>query len=99
MLTPENLSRVAYLTQWLASQPHVTGVVSLASPPAAPGGPVINQQQLLAPYTTGAYKQYPALAQFVSSTTIGGMTHISVTRNTKLDSDEGNALNDRLRPD
>ena len=97
MLTPENLSRVAHLTQWLASQPHVTGVVSLTSPPAAPGGPVINQQQLLALYTTGAYKQYPALAQFVSSTTIGGMTHISVTGNTKLDSDAGKALIDRLR--
>jgi len=98
MLTSENLSRVAHLTQWLASQPHVTGVVSLTSPPAVPGGPVINQQQLLALYTTGAYnKQYPALAQFVSSTTIGGMTHISVTGNTKLDSDAGKALIDRLR--
>jgi RND superfamily putative drug exporter len=97
MLTPENLSRVAHLTQWLASQPHVTGLVSLTSPPAAPGEPVINQQQLLALYTTGAYKQYPALAQFVSSTTIGGMTHISVTGNTKLDSDAGKALIDRLR--
>src|SRR5258708_6671715 len=44
MLTPENLSRVAYLTQWLASQPHVTGVVSLNSPPAAPGGAGIKQE-------------------------------------------------------
>src|SRR5260370_20447845 len=70
MLTPENLSRVAHLTQWLASQPHVTGVVSLTSPPPAPRGPVINQQQVFALYITGTHKQYPGLAQVVSPTHI-----------------------------
>src|SRR5258708_29521158 len=42
MLTPENLSRVAHLTQWLACQTHRTGVGRPTSAPAATGGPVIN---------------------------------------------------------
>jgi RND superfamily putative drug exporter len=97
MLSAENLNRVARLNEWLASQSHVTGVVSLTSPPAMPGGPTVSQQELFTLYTSGAYKQIPALAQFVSSTTVGGMTLISVSADTKLDSDAGKALIDHLR--
>jgi RND superfamily putative drug exporter len=97
MLSAENLNRVDRLTQWLASQSHVTGVVSLTSPPATPGGPTISQQALFTLYTTGAYRQIPALAQLVSATTVGGMTYISVNADTKLDSDAGKALIDHLR--
>ena len=97
ILSAGNLNRIASLTRWLASQPHVTGVVSLTSPPATPGGPAISQQQLFTLYTTGAYRQIPALAQFVSLTTVGGMTHISLSDDTKLDSDAGKALIDHLR--
>lgn len=97
MLSPQNLNRVAALTQWLSKQHHVTGVISLTAPPTVPGGSTVSQQQLFALYTTGTYRQVPALAQFVSSTTNGNFTHIVVNTDTKLDSDAGKALVDRLR--
>jgi putative drug exporter of the RND superfamily len=97
MLSPQNLNRVAALTQWLSKQPHVTGVISLTAPPTSPGSPAISQQQLFALYTSGSYAQIPALAQFVSSTTSGNFTSIVVNTDTKLDSDAGKALVDHLR--
>ncbi|HEY6542839.1 MAG TPA: MMPL family transporter, partial [Ktedonobacteraceae bacterium] len=97
ILSPQNLNRVAALTQWLSKQPHVTSVISLTAPPATPGSPSISQQQLFALYTSGSYAQVPALAQFVASTTNGGFTHIVLSTDTKLDSDAGKALVDSLR--
>ena len=97
MLSTENLSRVAALSQWLSQQPHVTGVVSLTNPPAVPGQPALSQSALFALYSSGNYRQIPALAQFVASTTTGDFTYIVVHTNTTLDSDAGKALVDHLR--
>ena len=97
ILSPQNLNHVAALTQWLSKQQHVTSVVSLTAPPATPGSPPISQEQLFALYTSGAYMQIPALAQFVASTTNGNFTSIVLSTDTKLDSDAGKALIDHLR--
>ncbi len=97
MLASDNLNRVAALTQWLARQQHVTGVISLVTPPTTPGSPTISQQQLIALYGSGAYQKVPALEAFVASTTSGGFTHIVVNTDTRLDSDAGKALVDHLR--
>jgi putative drug exporter of the RND superfamily len=97
ILAPENLQHLAALSRWLAQQLHVTGVISLTNPPATPGGPTLDQQTLMTLYTTGGYKNIPALAQFVSSTTNGGFTYIVVNTNTTLDSDAGKGLVDHLR--
>jgi RND superfamily putative drug exporter len=97
MLSPENLQRVASLSQWLAELPHVTGVISLTNPPATPGSPRLPQQSLLSLYTTGRYTSVPALAQFVASTTAGGFTHLVVNTTAPLESEAGKALVDRLR--
>jgi RND superfamily putative drug exporter len=97
MLTSENLTRLDNLTRWLGQQQHITGVTSLTQPPAAPGTPAPTTQQLIALYSTGAYQQNPALAQFVTVTTANDTTLITVQADTKLDSNAGNALIDTLR--
>jgi RND superfamily putative drug exporter len=99
ILSAENLARVAHLSDWIASQPHVTGVTSLMRlPPAATAGlPTPSEQQLIALYTSGAYQQQQALAQLVAATTAHGTTLITATNDTRLDSPEGKALVDQLR--
>lgn len=97
ILTQENLRRLAGLTQWLERQQHITGVTSLLQPPAMPGTPALNQQQLLELYSNGAYQQVPALKPFVASTTSGNLTWISLRTDTKLDSDPGKTLVGHLR--
>ncbi|HEU5199030.1 MAG TPA: MMPL family transporter, partial [Ktedonobacterales bacterium] len=62
-----------------------------------PDTPAPTTQQLIALYSTGAYQQNPALAQFVTATTANDTTLITVQANTKLDSSTGNALIDTLR--
>ena len=94
ILTTDNLARIDHLTQWLAAQAHVTDVVSLTHLPAAPGE---SAQALTTVYTTGAYQQNAALAQFVASTTTHSLTVITVNANTVLDSPQGKALIDQLR--
>ena len=94
ILSPANVQRVAALSQWLARQPHVTGIISLTH---LPDGQTLDQQALLRLYTTGSYHSIPALAQFVSVTTNGDFTSIVVTTNAPLESETGKALVDSLR--
>lgn len=103
MLSASNLAKVAHLTQWLAGQAHVTGVVSVMNLPATPGTPgtpgvpAPSQQQLTLLYSSGAYTQNPALQQFVAATTAGDTTLITVNNDTSIDSNAGKALIDKLR--
>ncbi|HLI69156.1 MAG TPA: MMPL family transporter [Ktedonobacteraceae bacterium] len=97
ILTPDNLNRVNHLTAWVATQPHVTGVTSLTRLPAAPGTPALTAQQLSELYSSGSYLQIPALAQFVSASTSGDTTVITINSDTKLDSSQGDALINDLR--
>lgn len=97
MLSSENLAKLDNLSKWLARQPHVTGVISLTQFPSAQGAPPLSEQELAQLYSSGAYKQNPALAQRVASTTSGNTTLITVMTNAPLDSSAGNALIDDLR--
>src|SRR5579875_736296 len=97
MLTSTNLSRLDHLTQWLETRAHVTNVTSLTHLPSTPGTPALSETQLAALYSSGAYKQNAGLAQFVSSTTRGNTTLITVDTNTKMDSPQGKALINQLR--
>ena len=97
ILTAANLQKLAHLTQWVAAQQHVTAVTSLMRLPVTPGVPTFSQTQLIALYSSGAYKNYPPLAQFVASTTNGNTSFLSANTNTTIDSDAGKALIDRLR--
>ena len=97
LMSAQHLAQIAQLTNWLDAQPHITSVSSLTQPPAQPGAPVPTAAQLIALYTSGAYQQHPALAQFVAANAAGDTTLITATANTKLDSDAGKALIDHIR--
>ncbi|HET7637887.1 MAG TPA: MMPL family transporter, partial [Ktedonobacteraceae bacterium] len=97
MLTSDKLAKLDNLSKWVATQSHVTGVISLTQLPPTPGAPALSEQELATLYSTGAYQQNPALAQLVSSTTNGDTTLITVKTNAKIDSSEGKALIDNLR--
>jgi RND superfamily putative drug exporter len=94
ILAANNLARLNHLTQWVIALPHVTSVTSLTH---LPGSPTLNEQQLLALYTSGAYRQNAGLAQLVSSTTAGDTTLITVKADTAYDSAESKALINQLR--
>ena len=95
MLNSDNLAKLDNLSRWLAAQPHITNVISLTRLPATNGAPTA--QELTTLYTTGAYRQNPAIAQFVTSTTNGNITLITATTDAQLDSSQGNTLIDNLR--
>src|SRR5712692_1605940 len=97
MLTSDNLAKLDNLSRWLTKQQHITNVISLTQLPAANGTPASTGQELATLYSTGAYRQNPAIAQLVTSTTNGNITLITATTNAKLDSSQGNALIDDLR--
>ena len=97
MLTSDNLAKLDNLSRWLARQPHITHVISLTQLPATNGTPAPTAQELTSLYSTGAYRQNSAIAQFVTSTTNGNITLITATTNAQLDSSQGNALIDNLR--
>ena len=97
MLTTENLAKLDNLSKWIATQDHVTGVISLTHLPSTPGAPALSEQQLAALYSTGAYQHNPAMQQLVAATTNGDTTLITVKSDTKIDSSEGKALIDTLR--
>src|SRR6266568_8024033 len=97
MLTAENLAKLDNLSKWIAAQDHITGVISLTRLPSTLGAPALSEQQLATLYNTRAYQQNPAMTQFVSSTTNGDTTLITVKSDTKIDSSEGKALIDNLR--
>ncbi len=95
-LTTTNLQHLATLTDWLRVQPHVTGVTSLVQLPAG-RGPSLSRSQLIGLYTSGLYRQNAALSAFVTANTASGMTHITVSANTVLDSVAGTTQIDDLR--
>ncbi|PWT77778.1 MAG: hypothetical protein C5B60_02135 [Chloroflexi bacterium] len=97
ILTSEHLSELDGLSQWLASQQHVTSMSGLTHPLASESGPVLSEAQLAALYTSGAYRQNQPLAAWVQATTTGNTTVITLTNDTKLDSSQGSALIDALR--
>ncbi len=97
ILQAANLTKVEHLTQWLTLQTHVTNVTSLTRLPAAPGSPALPEAQLVTLYGSGAYQQNAGLAQFVTATTQGDTTLITVDTNAKKDSVAGKALIDQLR--
>ena len=97
MLTSANLARLDHLTRWLAAQAHVTNVTSLTHLPSTSGTPALSEAQLAALYSSGTYWQNAGLAQFVSTTTQGNTTLITVDTSTKMDSPAGKALIDQLR--
>jgi RND superfamily putative drug exporter len=94
MLTRQNLARLDALTLWIAAQPHVTQVISLTRLLKAPDSVLLNREQLTRLYKTGAYRSDPALAQFVTSTTVGNTTLITVASDTPSDTSAGQALVD-----
>ena len=97
MLTPYNLARLDSLSKWIAAQAHVTSVISLTHLPATPGAPTLSEQHLSLLYSTGTYAQNPVLGQFVSSTTNGNTTLITVKTDANIDSSAGESLIDTLR--
>ena len=97
MLNSDNLAHLSNLTQWLSTQPHVTGVTSIVNLPPTPGSPALSEQQLTALYSSGAYQQNASLKQLVSSTTNGDVTLVTVQVDTKFDSPEDKALISTLR--
>jgi RND superfamily putative drug exporter len=97
IFTTGNLGKLDALSNWIARQPHVTGVISLTHLPASTGSPTLSEQQLTALYSSGAYRQNTALSQLVSSTTAGNTTLITVKSDTKMDSSEGKGLINNLR--
>lgn len=97
ILQSANLARVEHLTQWLIQQTHVTNVTSLTHLPAMPGTQAVPEAQLATLYSTGAYQRNAGLDQFVTSTTQGDTTLITVDTNAKMDSVAGKALIDQLR--
>ena len=97
ILTATNLQRLATLTNWLRAQAHVTGVTSLLQLPADPATPALTQQQLIALYTSGVYRQNAGLTQFVSHNTAGDMTYVALSSDAALDSEVGNTQIDFLR--
>ncbi len=97
VLTAAHLAQVNALTDWLARQAHITSVVSLTRPPTTAGAPQPTEAQLVAAYTSGAYTQSPGLGRLVAATTSGGVTVITLTTDTALDSSQGTALIDTLR--
>jgi RND superfamily putative drug exporter len=97
ILAEENLARLDALTQWLNHQPHVIGVISLTQFPVGQQGQVIPKEQLLALYSSGAYKQSPALTQLVGSMASGGTTIVSVRSDTEVGTDAAAAQIASLR--
>ncbi|HET8842623.1 MAG TPA: MMPL family transporter, partial [Ktedonobacteraceae bacterium] len=97
ILNSGNLQRLADLTAWLERQPHVKSVTSLMHPPSAPGTTPLTQEQLTALYTSGAYQQNTALAQFVRQYAAGGMTYVAVSSDASTSSDDANNQIQSLR--
>ena len=97
ILTSEHLSELDGLSQWLASQAHVTSMTSLTQLPPSPASVNLPEPELVALYTSGAYINSAPLAQWVKATTAGDTTVITLTSNTRLDSTQGTALIDTLR--
>ncbi|MBF6590292.1 MAG: MMPL family transporter [Ktedonobacterales bacterium] len=101
-LTAANLAKISDLSQWLATQRHVTGVISLMAPPQAASAspasaPPLTLERLANLYSTGMYITNPALRQLVSATTADGTTVITVNTDAPIDSAAGKQLIDTLR--
>jgi len=99
ILAPGNLEAVDRLTTWIAAQRHIVSVTGLTKVPATPGTPTPGPGHLIALYSSGNYRQVPALAQFVSSVAAGDTTVVVARSNTTLESAQGKALIYHLRSD
>jgi putative drug exporter of the RND superfamily len=97
MMTTQNLERLELLGTYLRDHEHIIGATSLLQLPSTSSTPAIPSQQLIALYTSGVYKQNPALTQLVTSTTAGDTTLVTLQTDTTLDSPSGKALIDSLR--
>jgi RND superfamily putative drug exporter len=99
LLSLEHLRQLAAYSDWLAQQPHVTGVISLMHVPAQPGSPQISEEQLIQLYTSGAYKSQPALASLVTTLASGTTAEVvvNVDNHIALDSAEYKAIVNSLR--
>jgi RND superfamily putative drug exporter len=88
ILTSDNLTRLDAFTQWLDTQPHVIGVVSLTQFPMGGQGQSIPKDQLLQLYSSGQYAQVPGLKQLVGSLAGGDTTIVTVQSDLAVGSDE-----------
>ena len=97
ILSADNLAKVDALTSWVAKQGHIVEVTSLTSLPAGEGVPKLSASELTKMYTSGTYRQYPALVELVNSTTRGDTTVITAYADTEMDSVAGKAVITHLR--
>ena len=97
ILTADNLTKVDALSSWVAKQGRIVEVTSLTSLPAGEGMPKLSARELTKMYTSGAYRQYPALVELVNSTTRGDTTVITAYANTEMESVAGKAVITNLR--
>jgi RND superfamily putative drug exporter len=99
ILSVQNLTRVAGLSQWIAQQTHVMSVISLTSIPPAAGQTAPTTQQLIGLYSSGAYERSTSLVQLVDATTAGDATIITVSSDLGLDTAASKQLLVHLRHD
>ncbi|HEY5355376.1 MAG TPA: MMPL family transporter [Streptosporangiaceae bacterium] len=97
ILAPGNLEAVDRLTTWIAAQRHIVSVTGLTRVAATPGTPAPGPRHLIALYSSGRYRQVPALEQFVSSVAAGDTTVIVARPDTTLEGAQGKALIYHLR--
>ena len=97
ILRAQNIRRVDQLSQWLATQAHITDVQSLTKLPKMAGTPTVGLQSLIQIYSTGAYKKHAALQMFVTSTTEANTTLIVLRSDTQDGTSADQALIDHLR--
>jgi len=97
MLSANNLTHLATLTDWLKAQRHIVGTTGLLQLPPSPNTTPPTTDQLIALYSSGAYQQNPAMAQLVTGTTSQDISLITLQSDTKLDSTQGKQLIDDLR--
>ena len=73
ILDAGNLAKLNTFTQWLDTQPHVKGVISLTQLPASPqGGPALSSAQLISLYTSFAFLQNPDAGEIRHLDQLGG---------------------------
>jgi RND superfamily putative drug exporter len=97
ILTTENLTKVASLSQWLRTRPHVTQVTDLLHLPAIKNASTLSEGQLISLYATGTYLKNSYFAASASALASDDTTLISVQSNAGIDSDEGKALIVQIR--
>ena len=90
MLSANNLAKVDALTSWVAKQGHVAEVTSLTSARRRRRTET-SASELTKMYTSGTYRQYPALVELVNST-LAVTRLITAYADTEMDSIAGKAV-------